>query len=84
MDQLIIPKLIVFFILITYLVDIVRRNSVLVTHESKRIYGEEDRERNNKGYCKTPFVLKEVVDLGLKVGNTLWKLLFTEILSNGL
>ena len=48
------------------------------------MYGEEDRERNNKGYCKTTFVLKEVVDLGLKVGNTLWKLLFTESLSNGL
>ena len=48
------------------------------------MYGEEDRERNNKGYCKTHFVLKEVVDLGLKVGNTLWILLFNEILSNGL
>ena len=38
LDQLIIPKLIFFLILINYLVDIVlislRRNSVLVTHES--------------------------------------------------
>ena len=31
-DQLLIPKLIFVFILITFLVDIVRRNSVLVTH----------------------------------------------------
>ena len=43
------------------------------------MYGEEDRERNNKGYCKTPFVLKEVVDLGLKVGNTLWNLSFRNL-----
>ena len=38
LEQLIIPKLIFFFNLITYLVDvvyiIVRRNSVLVIHES--------------------------------------------------
>ena len=38
LDQQIIPKLLYFFILITYLVDIafdiVRRNSVLVTHGS--------------------------------------------------
>ena len=32
LDQLIIPKLTFFFILITYLVVIVRRKSVLVTH----------------------------------------------------
>ena len=37
MDQLIIPKLIFFFIPITYLVDIVRRNSVSVTHGSERV-----------------------------------------------
>ena len=36
MDQSIIPILIFFFILITYLVDIVRRNSVLVIHGSLR------------------------------------------------
>ena len=40
-NQLIVPKLIFFFILITYLVnvfiDIVRRNSVLVTHGSYRV-----------------------------------------------
>ena len=38
LDQLIIPKFIIFFILVTYLadncIDIVRRNSVLVTHGS--------------------------------------------------
>ena len=34
LDQLIIPNFILFFILINYLVDIVRRNSVLLTHGS--------------------------------------------------
>ena len=29
-------------------------------------------------------LFQKVVDLGLKVGNTLWILLFNEILSNGL
>ena len=37
LDLLIIPQLIFFFILITYLVTIVRRNSVLVTHGSYRV-----------------------------------------------
>ena len=39
LDQLIIPNLIFFLFLITYLVcvDIVRRNSVLVTHVSQRV-----------------------------------------------
>ena len=34
LDQLIIPELIFFFILITHVVDIVTRNSVLVSHGS--------------------------------------------------
>ena len=38
LDQLIIPKLTFFFILITYLVVIVRRKSVLVTHGVKGLY----------------------------------------------
>ena len=37
LDLLIIPQLIFFFILITYLVTIVRKNSVLVTHGSYRV-----------------------------------------------
>ena len=36
-DQLIILERILFFILITYLVDIARKNYVLVTHESLRV-----------------------------------------------
>ena len=37
LNLLIITQLIFFFILITYLVNIVRRNSVLVTHGSYRV-----------------------------------------------
>ena len=44
LDQLIIPKFIFFLTLITYLInwyciDIVRKNSVLVTHRSLRVKG---------------------------------------------
>ena len=37
LSQLIIPKSIFSFILITYVADIVRRNSVLVTHGSEKV-----------------------------------------------
>ena len=37
LDHLIIPQLIFFFILITCLLDIVRRNAILVTYGSLRV-----------------------------------------------
>ena len=49
LDQLVIHKLIFFFILNTHLVDIVRRNSVLVTHGSERVCKLYVRVTSNPG-----------------------------------